>query len=86
MAIWERLVTDFIEMYRPQAARHGIDVSLHLASDLPSIDFDPLLMRQVLQNLVLNAEQAMVNGGQLEIQTRASNGRVELTIIDTGPG
>lgn len=80
------LVTDFIEVYAPQADQHRIRLSPHLAADLPSVRVDPRLMRQVLMNLVLNAQQAMPEGGQVEFQTYLRDGRACLEIIDTGPG
>lgn len=80
------LVSEFIEVYRPEAARHRIDVSPHLAPSLPRIRVDRSLMRQVLMNLALNAQQAMPNGGLLELQTRAADGSVLLDVIDTGTG
>lgn len=81
-----QLVSDFIEFYQPNANEHEIDISPHLASDLPAVELDASLMRQVLMNLALNAEQAMPHGGLLELQTHARNNRVMLDLIDNGKG
>lgn len=80
------LVREFIEFYRPQAAEKRIDISPHLDADLPLVNIDRALIRQVLMNLALNAQQAMPEGGTLELQTYSGNGRVCLEIIDTGCG
>jgi two-component system sensor histidine kinase HydH len=80
------LVAEFIDVYRPEAARCRIDVSPHLAPGLPRVRMDRSLMRQVLMNLALNAQQAMPDGGLLELQTHAAEGAVVLEIIDTGRG
>lgn len=80
------LVTEFIELYRPQAVQQRIDVSPHLAAGLPKVRMDRSLMRQVLMNLALNAQQAMPQGGLLELQTYVAGDRVCLEIIDTGCG
>jgi signal transduction histidine kinase len=80
------LVSDFIDFYQAQAMDHGIEISPHLASNLPEVRLDCSLMRQVLMNLALNAEQAMPQGGLLELQTHARDGCVFLDLIDNGQG
>ncbi len=81
-----RFVEEFVEFYRPHAVEHQIEISPHLAADLPAVRIDPSLMRQVLMNLALNAQQAMPKGGRLELQTYCRDDRVILDIIDTGSG
>ncbi|RLS51731.1 MAG: two-component sensor histidine kinase [Planctomycetota bacterium] len=81
-----QLVSEFVEFYRPEATASGIDVSPHLAADLPLVAIDAGLFRQVLSNLVRNSQQAMPDGGQLEIQTSTADGHVRLAVIDTGKG
>lgn len=80
------LVRDFIEFYQPQADECHIDLSPHLASDLPPVLLDTSLMRQVLMNLAQNAQQAMPQGGLLELQTYVRDGLVQLDMIDNGAG
>lgn len=81
-----QLVREFIDVYRPQAEGRRIVLSPHLASNLPTVRVDPRLMRQVLLNLVLNAQQALPKGGQIELQTYAAGDQVCLAIIDNGCG
>jgi signal transduction histidine kinase len=80
------IVRDFISFYQPEAQQAGIDVSPHLASSLPMVKLDRNLMRQVLVNLARNAQQAMPEGGTLNLLTYADGGRVCLDVIDTGCG
>ncbi len=80
------LVREFIAFYQPQAEDHGIEISPHLAADLPLVDVDESLIRQVLLNLALNAQQAMPEGGLLELQTYQGPGGVSLELIDNGLG
>ena len=80
------VVRDFVEFYKPTATEHRIEISPHLEADLPSVRLDKSLMRQVLQNLAQNAQQAMPSGGLLELQTFQRDQRVVLEIIDTGTG
>jgi signal transduction histidine kinase len=47
---------------------------------------DHELFKQALLNLMLNAEQAMPEGGEITLQTRSESDLVCLDIIDTGSG
>lgn len=80
------VVHDFIDFYQPQARDAGIEISPHLSPDLPRVRVDARLIRQVLLNLALNAQQAMPEGGLLELQTHCRNGTVHLEFIDNGAG
>lgn len=79
-------VLEFIEFYAPQAAEQGIDISPHLAANLPPVKLDVNLWRQVVINLSRNAQQAMPQGGVLELQTYQRDNQVVLEIIDNGKG
>lgn len=80
------VVLEFIDFYLPRAAERRIEISPHLDADLPTVMADRALLRQVLENLALNAEQAMPDGGLLELQTSARPGEVRLEMIDNGIG
>ncbi len=81
-----QLVRDFVESYQPQARDQGVEISPHLASDLPPVRADRALFRQMLLNLALNAQQAMPEGGMMELQTKLDDGAVQLALIDNGVG
>ncbi|MFQ5596124.1 MAG: ATP-binding protein, partial [Anaerolineae bacterium] len=64
-------------------------VVLHqkLDPDLPSVFGNPALLQQVFTNLILNACNAMPDGGALTIHSRrASEGEVQVSFTDTGRG
>jgi two-component system, NtrC family, sensor histidine kinase HydH len=81
-----QVVQEFLDFYKPLASECGIEISPHLESGLPTVQVDHSLMRQVLMNLALNAQQAMPNGGLLELQTYSREGRVNFDMIDNGSG
>ncbi len=66
------------------AKKIGLDKQLQ--RDLPSLMVDRHMMEQVLMNLVLNAVQAIKEGGTITIRTRARDGDCEVTVADTGCG
>ncbi len=47
---------------------------------------DPMILRRVLTNIVINAVQAMPDGGQLVVEGKMEGGNVILTVTDTGKG
>jgi two-component system, NtrC family, nitrogen regulation sensor histidine kinase NtrY len=66
--------------------KNQISVRTELDEALPEISADPDLLHRALQNLVLNAVDAMPQGGELTIRTGTMGNRVELSISDTGSG
>lgn len=86
LADLNQLVVEFIEFYQPLAKEQGIDISPHLAANLPQVEIDTQLFLQVLTNLSRNAQQAMPRGGVLELLTYSRDDRVMLEIIDSGEG
>lgn len=63
-----------------------IAVHTELADALPEISADSDLLHRALQNLVLNAIDAMPQGGELTIRTAPLGDRVEISVSDTGSG
>jgi signal transduction histidine kinase len=72
------------------AAPTGPNVEVHtrLASSLPKIAADPLVLRRILENLVSNAVDSLgPKGGSVIVATEsAAGGGVRITVTDTGSG
>jgi two-component system NtrC family sensor kinase len=64
----------------------GIQVNLDLLTDLPAAHCDPAQVEQVVLAMVMNAIDAMPQGGNLWIGTRVSGGALALVIRDDGIG
>jgi two-component sensor histidine kinase len=71
----------FSAVGRPQ-----ITPDLHLDDSLPPIQADPLLVHKVVENLVLNAMDAMPAGGTISVGTSRYQNAVRLEVTDTGAG
>jgi PAS domain S-box-containing protein len=68
-----------------------IRIELALTPSVPPIHVDPMLIEQALINLVINARDAMPDGGTVTLSTRVAGGPsgsawVELGVADDGPG
>ncbi|REK05459.1 MAG: sensor histidine kinase [Planctomycetota bacterium] len=75
-----------VEFFRPKAQEAGIELVCYLDPELPSVVLDRESFHGALINLVLNAEQAMPEGGQLMVRTGTIASGVALELIDTGAG
>lgn len=74
-------------LYQATAAGEAqIDFVLHIARDPMPLMVDPELLHRALSNLVLNAMDAMPNGGQLTLAAQPVEDKIELRIADTGQG
>lgn len=80
------MVRELADYFLPQFQEARIEISPHLAGNLPVVKLDRRLFRQALINLIQNARQAMPNGGVLELQTYVDREQAVLEVIDTGQG
>ena len=86
-----QVVTDTLGLRADEHRLTNVEVVTALASGLPSVFADPHQIQQVLLNLVINAEQAMLsaNGrGSLVVRTwhNGDDDSVALEVSDDGPG
>ncbi len=81
-----QVVKEGFYLFEARCARQGIDLALSISPSLPEIFADATQLTQVLTNLVVNAIQAMPNGGRLVVQTLGGDDSVFLIIEDTGEG
>src|SRR5262249_12812324 len=92
------LVREALVLIEPLVTTKSVKVVANLNPDLPDVDADPVEMEQVVVNLMLNAPDAMPNGGQLAISTDTcvrpldaairddDKQCVAITVSDTGSG
>jgi nitrogen fixation/metabolism regulation signal transduction histidine kinase len=67
----------------------GVEILTKLSKDLPKIRVDVNMMRQVLINLIQNAQDAMINNTKkqiIQINTNKLKNYIVLSIEDNGPG
>jgi two-component system NtrC family sensor kinase len=81
-----RLVEDMTLLVAKEAQNNHISIVKHLQPDLPSINSDAPLLRQVILNLLNNAIQAVGQDGTVSIFSRAESNQVMVQVDDTGCG
>ncbi len=86
----DALIAEVMDLYRNSV--EGIELSWQLNAPQAQIEADPVRLRQVVHNLVKNAQEAVagIEGATVEISSQekmVGDCRfVELRIIDNGPG
>ena len=85
----QQILGEIADLARPQAAAANIKVVAvpeALAADGVEVTVDSDLFKQAVLNVVVNAIQAMPEGGELRFEASASKNTAEIRISDTGPG
>ena len=81
------LVTRALGMARPRARSKEIQLAVRESPDQVKVKADPLLLREVITNLVNNAIDAAPPSGRVELTTgRRGNGWPYFSVADNGPG
>ena len=81
------LVTRAQDMARPRARTKRVEVAVRESPEDVKVRADPLLMREVITNLVNNAIDASPDNGRVELKTgRRANGSPYFTVTDNGSG
>lgn len=81
-----QVLEEMLDFFGPTVKAAHIDVHTFLPADLPPVALNRDMFKQALLNLLLNAEQAMPEGGSLTVQAAVQGPMVELSLIDTGKG
>lgn len=80
-----RLVRDCVAEVRPHAHLRNCRVICRGDEHMPT-ETQPLLVHQIVSNLVLNAGEATQGRGTIEVATFAADGELRIEVHDDGPG
>jgi len=81
------VIESVVRMMASRAFSANIDLRSKLPQDIPHIQGDPRLIRQVLINLVSNAVKFSKNGGYIQINVEIlPSGELEISVEDNGIG
>ncbi len=80
------MLEEMVDFFTPQAQLQRIRLRLKKADPPVSVSLDERLIKQAVLNLMLNALQAMPQGGELILQAERAEGEARIDVIDTGRG
>ncbi len=80
------LVAEMVDFYAPQTRAHGITLRLGLAEKPVVCKIDADMVKQVVLNLFINAQQAITDLGEIIVKTDSKGPDGVIEITDTGAG
>lgn len=80
------LLDSILSLMERQLSSRGIKLTRQFAKNCPLVDCSPDGMKQVFLNILINAYDAMKNGGSLEISITCLHNQIGIVFEDTGPG
>jgi PAS domain S-box-containing protein len=80
------ILREVVEVAQQQLQKSNVQVAQLLPIDVPEVYVDRALLKQAVLNLVLNAVEAMPNGGQLHLVLSRRGEMAEISVGDTGKG
>ncbi|MGC8827885.1 MAG: winged helix-turn-helix domain-containing protein, partial [Anaerolineae bacterium] len=81
-----RVIQNCLERLKQSTEALGIAVITNLAPRLPTVSIEGDALEQAIMNVLINAVEAMPNGGELRITTGMEGENVFISIKDTGEG
>ncbi len=75
-----------LSLMEANLTHHQIRLVLEFAPDLPDLQFDSDKIKQAFMNVVLNAMEAMPQGGTLSVTTFKLEDGISIKVTDTGDG
>ncbi len=70
----------------PLVEAKGIALESELVEPLPQLKIDPERILQVMRNLLGNAVKFTPKGGRVRVAVKAVNGKLQVSVKDSGPG
>ncbi len=81
-----RVIRETVSLVEHQFQKAGVSTDLSLADNLPTVRGNSGKLQQVFLNLLINARDAMPDGGLLTIRSRSEAGFAVIEVADTGQG
>ena len=82
----DSLLNSVIQLAAHGIGRDAVTLRKDVASHLPPVEGDPELLKQMLLNLIINAIQAMPDGGEVVVSATLREGQILIRVRDQGCG
>lgn len=80
------LIEETLASFRTQSDEAGVTLQANVPDEVPTVDLDPVRIREVLANLVANGLRYSPKGGQVVVTAREDKGQVVVQVQDSGSG
>ena len=81
-----QIIEQLLSLITPHADLNGVNICLTMLQDCPHILVDKDKIKQAFMNIILNAIEAMTDGGEIAIGVSKKDSYLNISIKDTGPG
>jgi PAS domain S-box-containing protein len=81
-----RIIEELLSLITPHADLNGVNIYLTTSGSCPQISVDRDKIKQAFLNIILNAIEAMTDGGDIAISVSKKDSCLNISIKDTGPG
>ena len=81
-----QILEELLSLITPHADLNGVNIYLTMTGHCPQVLVDKDKLKQALLNIVLNAIEAMIDGGDIAINVSKKDSYLNISIKDTGPG
>ena len=82
-----KLLEDTLQLLEPQLRKSNVEILKDYADIPPKVYGNPGKLQQVFTNLIINARDAILNGGEITLRTAyEDDGEISIEVSDTGTG
>jgi signal transduction histidine kinase len=81
-----QIIHEMLSLLKGEADRCSVAMRTELAAELPKVRAERVQLQQVFMNLMLNAIEAMQEGGELTVKSQLQDSQLLLSVSDTGVG
>ena len=82
----KKIIAERVQMFQSVAREKFINFVVDIDPSLPTFNFDPIHVGQVVNNLISNSLKFTSSGGTIKISAKPAIGSVIVSVTDTGAG